>query len=291
MKIIEKFPKSSHASECDRMSTLTDDEFIQLCEDELQVLNEIFPEDITDLRHSKYDKNGRYIPPRLSIVLTPQESRISTGNNEYRAKLEIELSKAYPFKIPDRLVVEASSKVMSNQMRSQLQESLIKLAERKADEGAVYLFDLWDLGNHNLYRIKTNQSIVDEIKQQFVEVKSPPPSKSIVNRRMSRVSLMAAQSIPTIQATVQGKTRTSTLVLLDCELLSQDSHLDALGFEQRLLVDQTCGEIYTGVCATFIPRSTIGLSDSLKKLHKFIESVHERLRNANTQILRYLLGL
>ena len=70
----------------------------------------------------------------------------------------------------------------------------------KADEGAVYLFDLWDLGNHNLYRIKTNQSIVDEIKQQFVEVKSP--NKSIVNRRMSRVSLMAAQSIPTIQARV-----------------------------------------------------------------------------------------
>ena len=51
------------------MSTLSDDEFIQLCEDELQVLNEIFPEDITDLRHSKYDKNGRYIPPRLRAGL------------------------------------------------------------------------------------------------------------------------------------------------------------------------------------------------------------------------------
>ena len=34
---------------------------------------------------------------------------------------------------------------MSNEMRAQLQSSLIKLAERKADEGAVYLYDLCDL--------------------------------------------------------------------------------------------------------------------------------------------------
>ena len=69
-----------------------------------------------------------------------------------------------------------------------------------------------------------------EMKQQFVEPYTPPPPpKSAINRRMSRVSLMAAQSIPTIQATVQGKSRTSHLTLLDCELLSEDYHLDALG--------------------------------------------------------------
>merc|ERR1711892_340255 len=216
-------------------------------------------------------------------MLRPQESRIvGQRSSEYEAKLWIELSKAYPFKIPDKLAIEASPKVMSNQTRAQLQASLIKLAERKADEGEVYLYDLCDLTKLNLYRIKMDQPVVDAIKEQFVEpITPPPPSKSAtINRRMSRVTLMAAQSIPTIQATVQAKSRTSHLSLLDCELLSSDSHLDALGFEQRLLVDQTCGDIYTGLCATFMPRSLLGLADNCKKLHKFIESVHERLRNA-----------
>ena len=136
------------------MSSYTDDEFIRACEDEIEVLNVIFPGDVTDLRRLKYDENGTYIAPKLTIILRPQESRLTDAKTDYyEAKLWIELSKAYPFKIPDKLIVEASSKVMSNQMRAQLQSSLIKLAERKADEGEVYLYDLCDLTKARIMKL------------------------------------------------------------------------------------------------------------------------------------------
>ena len=136
------------------MPAYSDDEFIRACEDELAVLDVIFPGDVTDLRRLKYDEHGAYIAPKLTIMLRPQESRIvGQRSSEYEAKLWIELSKAYPFKIPDKLAIEASPKVMSNQTRAQLQASLIKLAERKADEGeglCVLNFAVLNLNNLSL---------------------------------------------------------------------------------------------------------------------------------------------
>ena len=66
-----------------KMGSYTDDEFIRACEDEIQALNEIFPDDVTDLRRLKYDENGTYIAPKLTIILRPQESRLNDAQTDY----------------------------------------------------------------------------------------------------------------------------------------------------------------------------------------------------------------
>ena len=66
------------------------------------------------------------------------------------------------------------------------------------------------------------------------------------------------------------------MILYRCGLLSQDSHIDQLGYEKRLLVDQN-GSLYTGYCTTFIPRSVIRLTDRVEKLRLFCELICSRL--------------
>ena len=57
-----------------------------------------------------------------------------------------------------------------------------------------------------------------------------------------------------------SKLKSKTISLYRCNLITVQSHIDALGFEQRLLVDAN-GQIYTGHCATFIPKSLNRISD------------------------------
>ena len=66
------------------------------------------------------------------------------------------------------------------------------------------------------------------------------------------------------------------MILYRCGLLTQDSHIDQLGYEKRLLVDQN-GSLYTGYCTTFIPRSVNRLTDRIAKLRLFCELICNRL--------------
>ena len=72
------------------------------------------------------------------------------------------------------------------------------------------------------------------------------------------------------------------MILYRCGLLSHDSHIDQLGYEQRLLVDQN-GSLYTGYCTTFIPRSVNRLADRIEKLRIFCELICGRLITAATE--------
>ena len=72
------------------------------------------------------------------------------------------------------------------------------------------------------------------------------------------------------------------MILYRCGLLSHDSHIDQLGYETRLLVDQN-GSLYTGYCTTFIPRSVNRLADRIEKLRLFCELICSRLITAATE--------
>ena len=113
------------------------------CEDELNVLNEIFPGDVFDLRKSKYNPWGVYLPPKLSIKLRPQESRAysKTRSNQeaYSVKLVIELNTNYPKEKPQSLKVTGDIPEAS---KSKLNEILNALSEEKSKQGEVYLYDL-----------------------------------------------------------------------------------------------------------------------------------------------------
>ena len=72
------------------------------------------------------------------------------------------------------------------------------------------------------------------------------------------------------------------MILYRCGLLSHESHIDQLGYEKRLLVDQN-GSLYTGYCTTFIPRSVNRLADRIEKLRLFCELICGRLIAAATE--------
>ena len=72
------------------------------------------------------------------------------------------------------------------------------------------------------------------------------------------------------------------MILYRCGLLSHESHIDQLGYEKRLLVDQN-GSLYTGYCTTFIPRSVNRLTDRIEKLRLFCELICGRLIAAATE--------
>ena len=113
------------------------------CEDELNVLNEIFPDDVFDLRKSKYNAWGAYLPPKLSIKLRPQESRAyskpGSKQDAYSVKLFIELNTNYPKEKPQSLKVIGD---LPEASKSKLNEILNTLSEEKSKQGEVYLYDL-----------------------------------------------------------------------------------------------------------------------------------------------------
>ena len=113
------------------------------CEDELNVLNEIFPGDVFDLRKSKYSAWGAYLPPKLSIKLRPQESRAyskpGSKQDAYSVKLVIELNTNYPKEKPQSLKVTGD---LPEANKSKLNEILNTLSEEKSKQGEVYLYDL-----------------------------------------------------------------------------------------------------------------------------------------------------
>ena len=74
------------------------------------------------------------------------------------------------------------------------------------------------------------------------------------------------------------------MILYRCGLLSHESHIDQLGYEKRLLVDQN-GSLYTGYCTTFIPRSVNRLTDRIEKLRLFCELICDRLIAASIETL------
>ena len=72
------------------------------------------------------------------------------------------------------------------------------------------------------------------------------------------------------------------MILYRCGLLTHESHIDQLGYEQRLLVDQN-GSLYTGYCTTFIPRSVNRLTDRIEKLRSFCHLICNRLITASNE--------
>ena len=79
------------------------------------------------------------------------------------------------------------------------------------------------------------------------------------------------------------------MILYRCGLISQDFHIDQLGYEKRLLVDQN-GSLYTGYCTTFIPRSVNRLTDRVEKLRLFCELICRRLIVAAADLIPFAIG-
>ena len=79
------------------------------------------------------------------------------------------------------------------------------------------------------------------------------------------------------------------MILYRCGLISQDFHIDQLGYEKRLLVDQN-GSLYTGYCTTFTPRSVNRLTDRVEKLRLFCELICRRLIVAAAELNPFAIG-
>ena len=130
----------------------SDDIFETSCEDEIAVLREIFPDQVQDLRSSKHNSDGNYIPPKLTIKLWPQESRAITSS-DYGIKLIIELNRFYPKSEPENLNISGINGFRINdQKRQKLINVLIELSREKLKQEQVYLYDLCVFTQENLHR-------------------------------------------------------------------------------------------------------------------------------------------